>query len=446
MRSPISAEVRQKLCEIVARYGAAVGEDPRLLEGLLKDLCGEHRREISVLVAAVRERVPTELSASSDSVPMEALVARLTTRLQDNQGIGDELAVWAVRAWAAALGRLAPMPASSAGYPASPPSLYDSVVSAVGARPALGGQVSGGAPATATPVAPVDMPPPQTLTSSTLAAAPGRTFRLTRWILTFTAVAVILVVVAGFFALRSAGTAGPQPDVTQKPLQSPVSTGANTSYATFVGARFEVIKNGDGGRRYLLIHGNEYTARKALRDYLQSHQGTGYLVVGTDRFIEYDGAKLDPNRLFSREGAEKNLRRLNVASISPKLPSLLEKLDPDRGKFVSVLTPPLGGLLVAPHNTSQHSIQDEIPLSDSVSMKDARDPFSFMLCTSESDYAILARSPYNVVLQLRVPKDDDGSLSRLAARDGIRYVNIETPLGQTQKQLRMIAWVDENLP
>jgi len=259
-------------------------------------------------------------------------------------------------------------------------------------------------------------------------------------------VAVILVVVAGFFALRSAGTAGPQPDVTQKPLQSPVSTGANTSYATFVGARFEVIKNGDGGRRYLLIHGNEYTARKALRDYLQSHQGTGYLVVGTDRFIEYDGAKLDPNRLFSREGAEKNLRRLNVASISPKLPSLLEKLDPDRGKFVSVLTPPLGGLLVAPHNTSQHSIQDEIPLSDSVSMKDARDPFSFMLCTSESDYAILARSPYNVVLQLRVPKDDDGSLSRLAARDGIRYVNIETPLGQTQKQLRMIAWVDENLP
>jgi hypothetical protein len=125
---------------------------------------------------------------------------------------------------------------------------------------------------------------------------------------------------------------------------------------------------------------------------------------------------------------------------------LLDKLDNDRGDLVSVLTPPSGGLLLAPHNTSMHSIRDEIPLSDLVSMKDASDPFSFMLCTSESDYALLAKSPYNVVLQLRAPKDDDGSLSRLAARLGIRYVNIETPLGQSQKQLQMIGWVDNNLP
>jgi hypothetical protein len=269
-------------------------------------------------------------------------------------------------------------------------------------------------------------------------------------------VSVILAVAAGFLVLRQeiglrqANKTEPpvpaQPVVTQERPPSPVSTGATTSYSTYVGARFEVIKNGDGGRRYLLIHGNEYTARKVLRDYLQRHQGTGYLVVGADRFVEYDGAKLDPNRLFSREGAEKNLRRLNVASISPKLPLLLDRLDQDRGELVSVLTPPPGGLLVAPHNTSMHSIRDEIPISDLVSMKDTSDPFSFMLCTSESDYVILARSPYNVVLQLRVPKDDDGSLSRLAARVGIRYVNIETPLGQTQKQLQMIGWVDDNLP
>ena len=52
-------------------------------------------------------------------------------------------------------------------------------------------------------------------------------------------------------------------------------------------------------------------------------------------------------------------------------------------------------------------------------------PHAFFLCTDERDFAKLATSPYNVVLQKKPPPQDDGSLSRLAAARGVRYVNLE---------------------
>ena len=45
----------------------------------------------------------------------------------------------------------------------------------------------------------------------------------------------------------------------------------------------------------------------------------------------------------------------------------------------------------------------------------------------------------------RAPKTDDGSLSRLCAREGARYVNIEAGLGQEAKQKAMLAWVEQAL-
>jgi hypothetical protein len=49
------------------------------------------------------------------------------------------------------------------------------------------------------------------------------------------------------------------------------------------------------------------------------------------------------------------------------------------------------------------------------------------------------------VLQIAGPKEDDGSLSRLAAARRVRYVNIEAPLGGAAEQRRMLDFV-ERLP
>jgi hypothetical protein len=97
---------RQKLCEIVSRYGESVCDDPRRCEGLLRDFCGGQRREIHVLVTALRERIAADLLASSDTVPREVLVARLSKKLEDNLGLDRDVARWAVESWGLALGKL----------------------------------------------------------------------------------------------------------------------------------------------------------------------------------------------------------------------------------------------------------------------------------------------------------------------------------------------------
>ena len=95
---------RQMLVRIVAKYGTNVGGDARRCEGLLNDLCGEHRREINVLVNAVDERIPLDLLAGANSTPLELLLTRLEKRFENHTGLTTEAARWAVESWALALG------------------------------------------------------------------------------------------------------------------------------------------------------------------------------------------------------------------------------------------------------------------------------------------------------------------------------------------------------
>ncbi|MFM7476068.1 MAG: hypothetical protein ACKO2T_10145, partial [Microcystis aeruginosa] len=69
-----------------------------------RDLCGQYQKEIAVLVGALKERVPADLLASQNSTPPVVFLARLTKKLQDNLGLAEEAARWAVESWALALG------------------------------------------------------------------------------------------------------------------------------------------------------------------------------------------------------------------------------------------------------------------------------------------------------------------------------------------------------
>jgi hypothetical protein len=150
--------------------------------------------------------------------------------------------------------------------------------------------------------------------------------------------------------------------------------------------------------------------------------------------------------MFSREGAEKSLRSLNPDWSEERLRKALHRLDRGREKLVNRLFPPPDGRLVALHNNSQgYSVKDEVASSDDISLKDADHPHEFFLCTDAGDYSIMATSAYNVVLQRKVPLEDDGSLSRLAAKRGVRYINLEVTLGQREKQVEMLGWLEKNL-
>jgi hypothetical protein len=111
---------RQRLFEIVSKHGVSVTEDARRCEGLLRDLCGDYPREINLLVGALRQRIPVDLLTASVAIPTEVLLAQMTKRLLDEQGIGEEFACWAVESWALALGKVTSVPAKRLASPAGP--------------------------------------------------------------------------------------------------------------------------------------------------------------------------------------------------------------------------------------------------------------------------------------------------------------------------------------
>ena len=215
--------------------------------------------------------------------------------------------------------------------------------------------------------------------------------------------------------------------------------------AQLSGVPFKVIRYGHSPRRFIVIHGDETTARDVLSAYMFDHEGVAFIVQGTRRNLEVAGLKIDPNRMFSRVGAEKSLLRLNPGAGADQIEATLNDLGRERRKTLRQLVPPKGSRLFALHNNRGYSVRDEIAASDEISLKQPDMPNNFFLCTSPADFAILQQSPFNVVLQSK-PDPDDGSLSRLAARQGFRYINLECALGDFEGQLLRLRWLEDRLP
>jgi hypothetical protein len=213
------------------------------------------------------------------------------------------------------------------------------------------------------------------------------------------------------------------------------------------GITFEEIRNGADRRRFIWIHGNEPAAAEVLRNHMRTTEGRAFLIESKDRNVPVRGGALDPNRMFSRAGAERNLQTLNPKWTPQQINSVLDELDRDREKFVRRILPLHGGLLVALHNNgAAYSVNDEVPVSNAVALNDEKHPDEFMLCSSAADFTILANSPFNALLQDKPQGQDDGSLSRLCAARGVRYVNIEAAQGTGQGQQRMLKWLEFALP
>ena len=218
-------------------------------------------------------------------------------------------------------------------------------------------------------------------------------------------------------------------------------------HITLAGARFRILRNGRSKRRFLMIHGNEETARAVLTRFMETQEGIAYIIESNARNVPVDSGEIDPNRMFSRAGAEASLKSLNPSWTEEQLEHALRTLDRGREHLVRALLPPDRGLICALHNNSEnYSVSDEAPISDASSLRDPGNPHEFFLCTDPADYKILAQSAYNVVLQHDKPEADDGSLSHLTARRGVRYLNLEVRLGNADRQLEMLRWANWNLP
>jgi hypothetical protein len=210
---------------------------------------------------------------------------------------------------------------------------------------------------------------------------------------------------------------------------------------------FEILRGKHPKRQYILIHGDETTARDVLTKHVATHPGIAFFTESKTRNIPIDSGQVDPNRIFSRNGAAESLRKNNPNWNARQMQDALDLIESQREHFLDEVMPRNGELLVALHNNSEsYSVNSELAISDMRSVKQPDNPHAFFLCTDPGDYQILATSPYNVVLQQHVRAPDDGSLSRRAAARLARYVNLEVAMGDAARQQEMLTWLEQHLP
>ena len=225
-----------------------------------------------------------------------------------------------------------------------------------------------------------------------------------------------------------------------------IVAGLETKNISYCGISFEVLGNNSSEISYILIHGDEETARMLLNEHIQNNQGRAFFIKSNEREVPIGPTIVDPNRIFSRSGAKKALKKFKTDWESKKLEGLLDQLDNARNKFLFNLFPSKGGLLIALHNNFRgYNVKDELNKSQSHSIKKNQNPRDFIICTNENDYKKLKRGPYNIVLQSTVKEKNDGSLSWAALDNGVRYINIETRLGWLSQQRKMLDFVNNSL-
>jgi hypothetical protein len=211
--------------------------------------------------------------------------------------------------------------------------------------------------------------------------------------------------------------------------------------------RFEILRGKHPKRHYILLHGDETTARDVLTKHMETHPGVAFLTESKTRTIPIDSGQVDPNRVFSRNGAAISLQKNNPNWNARQIQDALDLIESQRDHFLNEIMPHHGELLVALHNNAEdYSVNSETAISDLRSLKQPDNPHAFFLCTDPGDFQILATSPYNVVLQQHVRAPDDGSLSRRAAARLARYVNLEVAQGDAARQQEMLTWLEQHLP
>ena len=215
---------------------------------------------------------------------------------------------------------------------------------------------------------------------------------------------------------------------------------------SFLNVEFKVVENGNSPNRYIWLHGDEKTAEMALISHIKNHSGIAFFIQNEEREIPYKSTILDPNRLFSRSGAYHALKKFKPNWEPQSLKESLDKIDIERERFLKDIMPLKNGVLVSVHNNFRgYNVKSELKNSQKVSLKDNQNLRDFILCTNEEDYIKLEKGPYNIVLQNRLPDDDDGSLSWALLKNNVRYINVETRLGYLTQQKKILSFIEKEL-
>jgi hypothetical protein len=115
--------LRGKLREQIAQRGVDLVRDVAGCTSLVREACQNKRPETVILVQALEHDVPARLLEAPNGTLDAGLLDRLSQDLQDNVGMSEPAARWAVTSWAVALGLTdgAPVPSPPPPAPAPAP-------------------------------------------------------------------------------------------------------------------------------------------------------------------------------------------------------------------------------------------------------------------------------------------------------------------------------------
>ena len=129
-----------------------------------------------------------------------------------------------------------------------------------------------------------------------------------------------------------------------------------------------------------------------------------------------------------------------------KKKTVLDAMDRDREKFLNILFPDSGEVVIALHNNFKgYNVKLEIPKSDTVSIKKDQTPETFIYVRIEETLKFFQNLPLTLFCK-KVTLKRRWFLSWAAVKWGVRYVNIETRLGWLSMQKRMLRYANEHLP
>ena len=204
---------------------------------------------------------------------------------------------------------------------------------------------------------------------------------------------------------------------------------------------------------FINLHDDELTSVDAAKRILEEHGGMLVEIENnSERNIRFKLGrqvyKVDPNRMFSKEGIKKSLKQLGISSL--KAIDEVEKL----GQRIVQLIPGEAKCVIALHNNTpdQFSALEYAPGNKravdtkKVYINTEQDADDFFLTTDNQLYEKLADKGFNTILQDNKRCTDDGSLSVYCGRKNIRYVNCETEHGKTDEYFEMVKALVAALP
>lgn len=195
------------------------------------------------------------------------------------------------------------------------------------------------------------------------------------------------------------------------------------------------------GVTFINLHDNENTSVKAAFKVLDSLGGRLIELRHTgERNILFKlntkTYEFDPNRMFTDVGAKTSLEKYSRGS--KKAHKFI------RGLAKRVVDSLDKKIIITLHNNSDENYSSLSYLNEyktdaaAVFINPARDADDFFFVTTYELFDKFRSLGYNTVLQNNTTMTDDGSLSVLAGRQGVPYINVEAQHGHLDAQVEMI--------